>query len=137
MVALEVTSSGPIDYRAGDDDFDFPHARTLNKPNRTGRGRLRDASAFDAFNEPTPRVPAHVIEIVDDVGAPLAYVPTDMADGQARAHAAMIAAAPQLLDLVRFAAAHIDERSHPGAIRAFRARCADVVDKVEDQILMS
>lgn len=111
MVALEIAPSGPEDNRWTDGFDDDPW--TLADGARTA-----------------------VIAIVDEQGEPIAWVPANMSGGQARAHAAMIAAAPRLLDLARFAAANLDERSHPGLIRAFRAYCARVVDEVEDHILL-
>ena len=112
MVALEMAPSGLHDCRRADELYDWPGLT----PQDAARTR--------------------VIAVVDDKGETMAYVPADMAEGQARAHAAMIAAAPRLLDLARFAAANLDESSHPGVVRAFKAYCAKVVDEVEDQILM-
>ncbi|MEM6492403.1 MAG: hypothetical protein AAF684_10960 [Pseudomonadota bacterium] len=128
MVALEMASFGPSDFRAGDNDFDFKASTGTLRRSRAHVGVV-DAPQASPQTQP-------VIAVVDEAGAPLAFVPTDMADGQARAHAAMIAAAPRLLDLARFAAAHVGEGSHPGVLRAFKAYCAEVVDKVEDQILV-
>lgn len=126
MVALEMTSFGPSDYRAGEKDYEF----RLKRSPRNRRPFTTPANVdADAPAQP-------MIEVVDETGAPLAYVPADMSDGQARAHAAMIAAAPRLLDLARFAAAHVDEDSHAGVLRAFRAYCAEIVDRVEDQIVL-
>lgn len=101
-----------------------------------------DGSAHPASVTRWPSAPlsrdvrADVIAVVDEHGETIAYVPAGMGEGQARAHAAMIAAAPRLLDLARYAAANVDESSHAGVLRAYRAYCQKVVDEVEDQILV-
>ncbi|GEM_PF-6206813 len=75
-----------------------------------------------------------MVTVVDSSGAVLAYVPTDMGQETAQAHAALIAEAPRLLDLVRFGASKISEQGNPEAIAAFAAYCREIVKRVDDVI---
>lgn len=86
-------------------------------------------------SRPTSPRRTKTIAVTDSVGNVIAYVPEEMGDRAAQAHAAMFAEAARLLDLVRFAARHIDGSAHPGLLRAYKAYCQDVLDRIDDAIV--
>lgn len=76
------------------------------------------------------------IAVTDEAGRIIAYVPEEMGEAEARAHAALIAAAPRLLDLARAGARDIDEHTHTGYLRTYRGQCRKVLDAVDAHIMI-
>lgn len=75
-----------------------------------------------------------MVKVVDSDGEVLAWVPQDMGEETARAHAALIAEAPRLLDLVRFGADHMAPGASPRAVAAFAEYCREVIERVDSVI---
>ncbi|GEM_PF-6708076 len=78
-----------------------------------------------------------LLAVIDSAGDVIAYVPEAMGQEDAESHAVLFAEAPRLLDLVRFAAEHLNENSHPGLMKAFQSYCNEVLDRVEDSVVIS
>jgi len=76
------------------------------------------------------------IEVIDERGNPIAYVPESMGRDQAMAHAQLFAEAPRLLDLIRFASANVTDHAHPGLLRAFKSYCNKALDRIDSRIMI-
>lgn len=100
-----------------------------------GEEYLPEAGSIDPANE--SESVTRLLAVTDAEGNPIAYVPETMGRAEAETHAALFAEAPRLLDLVRFAAEHLNENSHPGLLKAFQSYCNEVLDRVEDSVVIS
>lgn len=78
-----------------------------------------------------------LIAVMDAENQPLAYVPMAMGADEAEAHAVLYAEAARLLDLVRFAADHLSSASHPAVLRAYRAYCNEVLDRIDEAMVVT